>query len=141
MIPYERPIRFEEVDAAGIVFFARFLGYGHEAMEHFFGGLPGGYAHLIMQRRIGLPAVNVTMSFKSPVKYGEVLRIETSTAHLGNRSATLRYRMFRTHDEVLAAEVEHTIVMTNLDQLASCPMPDDVRAIFTEHLEKEASSG
>lgn len=141
MIAYERPIRFEEVDAAGIVFFARFLAYAHEAMENFFGGLPGGYAHLILGRHTGLPAVDVHMSFKSPVKYGETLRIETSTARLGTRSATLRYRMFRKHDDVLAAEVEHTIVMTNLRELVSCDMPDDVRAIFFEHLEKEAGSG
>jgi acyl-CoA thioesterase FadM len=53
----------------------------------------------------------------------------------------VRYRMFRKHDDVLAAEVEHTIVMTNLRELVSCDMPDDVRAIFSEHLEKEAGSG
>jgi len=141
MIPYARPIRFEEVDAAAIVFFARFLGYAHEAMEHFFGGLPGGYAHLILGRRVGLPAVKVNMSFHAPVKFGDVLRIETSTAHVGNRSATLRYRMFRERDGVLSAEVEHTIVTMNLETLASCPMPDDVRAILMEHIEsKEVSS-
>lgn len=140
MIPYVRPIRFEDVDAAAIVFFARFLGYAHEAMEHFFGGLQGGYAHLILQRRVGLPAVKVNMSFHAPVKFGDVLRIETSTAHLGNRSATIRYRMFRERDGVLAAEVEHTIVTTNLDTLTSCAMPDDLRAILTDHFEKEVGS-
>lgn len=141
MISYERPIRFEEVDAAGIVFFGRFLGYAHEAMENFFGGLAGGYANLIVGRHTGFPAVDVHMSFKAPVKFGDTLRIETSTARLGNRSATLRYQMFRKHDGVLAAEVEHTIVMTNLRELVSCDMPDDVRAIFSEHLEKDAGSG
>jgi len=139
MIPYTRSIRFEDVDAAGIVFFARFLGYAHEAMENFFGGLPGGYAHLILERRVGLPAVKVNMSFHAPVKYGDALRIETSTAHLGNRSATLRYRMFRERDGVLSAQVEHTIVTTNLDTITSISMPHDVRSILTEHLEKEAS--
>lgn len=136
MIPYVRPIRFEDVDAASIVFFARFLGFAHEAMEHFFGGLEGGYAHLILVRRVGLPAVKVNMSFHAPARYGDVLRIETSTAHLGNRSATLRYRMFRQHDDVLSAEVEHTVVTTNLETIVSCPMPDDVREILAAHLEK-----
>jgi len=140
MIPYVRPIRFEEVDAAGIVFFARFLGFAHEAMEHFFEGLPSGYPFLILERRVGLPAVKVNMSFHAPAKYGDVLRIETSTAHLGNRSATLRYRMFRERDGVLAAEVEHTIVTTNLEILKSCVMPDDVRAIFAQHLDVEVGS-
>ena len=140
MISYVRPIRFEDVDAAGIVFFARFLGFAHEAMEHFFGGLPSGYAFLILERRVGLPAVKVNMSFHAPAKYGDVLRIDTSTAHLGNRSATLRYRMFRERDGVFAAEVEHTVVTTNLETMTSCVMPEDVRAIFAEHLEKEVGS-
>lgn len=141
MIPYVRPIKFEDVDAAAIVFFARFLGYAHEAMEHFFDGLEGGYARLILHRRVGLPAVKVNMAFHAPVRYGNVLRVETSTAHLGNRSATLRYRMFREHDGVLAAEVEHTIVTTNLETMTSCSMPDDVREIFAAHLEKSADVG
>lgn len=140
MIPYERAIRFEEVDAAGIVFFARFLFYAHDALEHFFSGLPGGYSHLIMQRHTGFPVVDVHVSFKNPVRYGDVLRIETSTMRLGNRSATLRFRMFRKRDDVLAAEIEHTVVMTNLHDLASCDMPDDVRAIFSEHLEPQPGS-
>lgn len=134
MITLVRSIKFEDVDAASIVFFGRFLGFAHEAMEHFFSGLDGGYAHLIVGRRVGLPAVKVGMQFHAPAKYGDVLRIETTTAHLGNRSATLRYRMFRERDGVQVAEVEHTVVTTNLETLSSCPMPDDVRAIFSAHL-------
>jgi len=140
MIPFVRPIKFEDVDAAGIVFFARFLGFAHEAMEQFFATLEGGYPRLILERRVGLPAVKVGMSFHAPARYGDVLRIETSTSRIGNRSATLRYRMLRERDGVLSAEVEHTIVTTNLDVMQSCPMPDDVRAIFTANLDAEAAS-
>jgi 4-hydroxybenzoyl-CoA thioesterase len=138
MIAYVRPVKFEDVDAATIVFFARFLGFAHEAMEHFFGGLEGGYAHLIVSRKIGLPAVKVGLSFHAPARYGDVLRIETTTAHLGKRSATLRYRMFRERDGVLSAEVDHTVVTTNLTTMTSCDMPADVRAIFDEHRIVEA---
>lgn len=134
MIAYIRPIRFEEVDAARIVFFARFLNYAHEAMEHFFASLEGGYSHLITVRETGLPAVAVKMEFQAPVRYGDTLRIETETARLGNRSATLRYRMFRQHDGELAATVEHTVVLTDLLTVKSKAMPEDVRAVFTAHL-------
>jgi 4-hydroxybenzoyl-CoA thioesterase len=134
MIPFERSVRFEEVDAAGIVFFAHFLGYAHEAMEHFFGGLDGGYCRLIVERKIGLPAVKVEMSFVSPVRYGERLRIETTTTRLGTRSATLRYRMVRAASGELCADVEHTVVTTDLACMRSCAMPDDVRAVFAAHL-------
>lgn len=135
MIVYDRPIRFEEVDAAAIVFFARYMVYAHEAMEHFFAPLEGGYAALILQRRIGLPAVRVEVSFSAPLRYGDALRIETSVARLGDRSATLRYRMIRARDGVLCADLQHTVVTTDLTSLTSCPMPDDVRALLAAHVE------
>jgi 4-hydroxybenzoyl-CoA thioesterase len=139
VIVFERPIKFEEVDAANIVFFARFVTYAHEAMEHFFGGLEGGYAALIIARRVGLPAVHVEMSFSVPVRYGDTLRIETSVAHVGRRSATLRYRMIRARDEALSAEITHKVVTTDLAELKSCVMPADVRALLLAHLEHASS--
>ena len=132
---YERAVKFEEVDAANIVFFARFVTYAHEAMEHFFDPLDGGYAGLIMTRRIGLPAVHVEMSFSAPLHYGDGLSIETSVAKVGNRSAVLHYRMVRQRDGALAADVKHTVVTTDLRVLSSCDMPADVRALLEAHLE------
>ncbi len=132
---YERPIRFEEVDAAGIVFFGRFLGYAHEAMETFFSPLDGGYAGLIVARGVGLPAVDVRSRFLSPVRYGDTLSIETHTAKLGNRSAVLFYRMKLAQSGVVAAEVEHTVVTSDLGRMRSVDMPPDVRAVFERHLD------
>jgi len=136
VIRYTRPIRFEEVDAARILFFARFLNFAHEAMEHFFGGLEGGYAKLINVRQVGLPAVDVKMRFFAPVRYGDTLEIDTFTQKLGTRSAVLLYRMRR--GDAVAAEVEHTVVTTDLARMVSVDMPADVRDIFSEHLVKAA---
>jgi len=141
VVIFDRPIKFEEVDAAKIVFFARFLNYAHEAMEDFFAALPnGGYAGLIIDRRVGLPAVHVEMTFSSPARYGDTLRIETSVARLGKRSATLRYRMLDARTGAARAEVQHTVVTTDLDAMRSCDMPDDVRAHLAAHLEAEAKA-
>lgn len=134
MIVYERPVRFEDVDAANIVFFARFLGYAHEAMEHFFADVEGSYVGLITKRRVGLPAVHVDIDFRAPLRYGDVVRIETSCEKLGNKSAVLLYRMFRRADGELSATIRHTVVTTNLDTLTSCPMPADVRRQLEAHL-------
>lgn len=133
MIVYERPVRFEDVDAAGIVFFARFLGYAHEAMERFFDDVEGGYVGLITKRRIGLPAVRVEVDYRAPLRYGDVVRIETSCEKIGNKSAVLLYRLFRAADATLAAEIRHTVVTTSLESLKSCDMPQDVRAQLESH--------
>jgi 4-hydroxybenzoyl-CoA thioesterase len=135
VIVFDRPIKFEEVDAANIVFFARFVTYAHEAMEHFFNAIEGGYAHLILERRVGFPAVHVEITFTAPARYGDVLRIETRVARIGNRSAVLWYRMHHAGTGLLACELRHTVVTTDLRTLKSCDMPDDVRALLAQHLE------
>ncbi len=138
MIVYERAIKFEEVDAAAIVFFARFVNYAHEAMEHFFSTLAGGYAGLIVERRVGFPAVHLDVSFASPVRYGDALRIETRVARLGTRSAVFHYRMLNAANNALVAELQHTVVTSDLRTVTSCDMPADVRALLTQHLDPGA---
>jgi len=138
VIVLERAIKFEEVDAAAIVFFARFVNYAHEAMEHFFSSLAGGYAGLIIERRIGFPAVHLDVSFAAPARYGDALRIETRVARLGNRSVVFHYRMLNAASGALVAELRHTVVTSDLRTVTSCDMPADVRALLTEHLDPGA---
>ena len=83
MLTFSRPVRFEEIDAAGIVFFARYLHICHDAMEAVFAPLPGGYCALITQRRIGFPAVHTDCEFVAPLRYGDVVRVETSVVRAG----------------------------------------------------------
>lgn len=133
MFVYERPVRFEEVDTAGIVFFARFLSYAHEAMEALLGGLDGGYVRLVNERRIGMPAVHVSCDFRSPLRFGDVARIETHVVRIGNKSVAYRYAFFRKQDGVDVATVEHVCAVTNLDAMRAVPVPDDVRGLLEKH--------
>jgi 4-hydroxybenzoyl-CoA thioesterase len=83
---FERAVRFDEVDAALMLYYPRFLGYCHEAMEAMFAELEGGYPRLIKERRLGLPAVHLEVDFKSPLRYGDVVRIELTVEVLGAAS-------------------------------------------------------
>lgn len=138
MVVLERKVRFQDVDPAGIVFFAHFATYAHEAMENFFDQIEGGYADLVMERRVGFPAVKVETQFFTPLRFGDVVRIETSVARLGTRSAVFRYR-FRRGDDTIA-ELLHTVVITDLDRMASRDMPADVRAALFAHRETADAS-
>jgi 4-hydroxybenzoyl-CoA thioesterase len=132
VVVVEHAVRFEEVDAAGLVFFAHLGAWAHEAMVRFFDQLDGGYVRLITERRIGLPAVKLEAEFHAPLRYGDVVAIETSVAKVGNKSAVFVYRMKR-QDGELAAELRHTVVTTDLEAVRSCPMPADVRAALEAH--------
>jgi 4-hydroxybenzoyl-CoA thioesterase len=134
MIVLDRPVRFEDVDAAGIVFFPRYLSYCHDAMERLFDAVPGGYVALITRRRIGFPAVHVESDFAAPLRYGDAARIEASVTALGTTSCKLRYAMSRAGDGVHVATVVHVTVSTNLQTMEKLPHPADVRAALEAHL-------
>lgn len=133
MFVHERAVRFEEVDAAGIVFFGRFLEYCHDAMERFFDGVPGGYVGLITKRRIGFPAVHVEADWRSPLRYGDTMRIEVTVPRVGTSSCTFRYRFTRAGDGAEVATIEHVTVSTALDTMQKLPLPEDCRALLEAH--------
>ncbi len=132
-VEYVRAVRFEEVDAAGIAFFARFFHWCHEAMERFFDGVPGGYVDLITRRRVGFPAVHLEADWKTPLRYGDAAKIETSVTKVGSTSATFRYVLTRVSDGAHVATIEHVTVATDLDTMTKRPLPDDCRALLERH--------
>ena len=131
---YERPVRFEEVDAAQIVFFPRFLSYCHEAMEGLFDGVEGGYVRLVRDRKIGVPAVHVECDFTSPLRYGDVARIEVTVEKIGRTSVSFRYALSRVSDGAAVASILHVCAVCDLTTLKAIPIPGDVRSALANHL-------
>jgi 4-hydroxybenzoyl-CoA thioesterase len=127
-------VRFEDIDAAGIVFFARFLNYAHDAMERLFDELPGGYAALIMKRGVGFPAVHATTDFKAPIRYGDTARITASVKKLGTTSCHFEFSFTRASDGETIATASHVHVCTSLSTMTKLPLPADVRSALEKHL-------
>ena len=133
MFTYTRAVRFEDVDAARIVFFARFFNYCHEAMEAFFGTLAGGYVDLILKRGIGFPVVHLEADFASPLRYGDVFDVHVSVKRVGTKSCTFCYAFSNAGTEIV--NVTQVVVATDLASLISVNLPDDVRALLERHVE------
>jgi len=123
---FRRPVRFAEVDAAGLVFFPRYHEYCHDALEAFFGELPGGYAALFRERDLGVPTVHLETDFKSPLRFGDVARFEMAIARVGRTSVTFHHTIRRESDGVVAATVRHVVVMTRISTLTPIPVPGDI---------------
>jgi 4-hydroxybenzoyl-CoA thioesterase len=135
---HDRPVRFEEIDAAQILFFSRFLNYCHEAMEALLAPLDGGYARLILERRLGLPAVHVDVDFASPLRFGDVARLAVTVRRLGKSSIAFRYVITRAKDGAAVATVNQVCALIDLETMRAVPLPDDVRATLAAHLEPDA---
>ena len=126
---YERLVRFPDVDAAGVVFFARYLEWFHDA---YFAWLaangidptrmfePGGW---------GTPLVHAEADYQASLVPGDRVTISIVAEKIGGSSFTLGYRM-----EGAGAKLHATgrtiHVCVDITTRRPRPIPDELRALL-----------
>jgi len=123
----EFPVRFGEIDQAGVVYYPRFFHIFHMAFEEWFGALGATYADLVVRDNIGFPSVKVETEFLKPLRYGDRARVCLELEEIGRKSITCRYTMYRMPGDVEAARARITTVAIDNDTFKSITIPDEWR--------------
>ena len=132
----EVKVRFADVDHAQIVYYPRFFHYFHIAFEEMFERELGlRYSEVIDGDHVGFPSVRTEADYKSPVRFGDVLRIRLTCVRLGSRSVTLRYRAERAKDGKLCTDARVTTACVDMRTFTSQEIPPRYRELFTRFVE------
>ena len=132
----EVKVRFADVDHARVVYYPRFFHYFHIAFEEMFEQVFGmSYPQVIDGEHVGFPSVRTEAEYRSPVRFGDVLRIRITCVRLGSRSVTLRYRAERVKDGVLCTEAKVTTACVDMRTFTSQAIPEKYRALFSRFIE------
>ena len=93
--PFEHPfrVRFQDVDAAGIVFYARFFDYAHEAYDAFLRSRGIPISEALAAGELIVPLVKADAEYLAPLRYDDAGVIRLSLERLGGASATYRYEI------------------------------------------------
>lgn len=137
---YTFPVRFADVDHAGIVYYPRFFHYFHTAFEEFFRHRLGdrGFVDLLDHRRIGFPAVHSECDYVAALRFGDTARVEMTLDRLGVKSLHFHYRLLKFGDgahpgqDELCARGVVVCVVTNLADFRGLEIPQDLRQLFLE---------
>lgn len=124
------PVRFGDVDHAGIVYYPQYFIYFHEAFEDLFNSSGLSYVRLLDELRLGFPTVHLEADYKAPLRYGDQLVLDLSVSNLGNSSVVLHYVGYREHDGELCLTCDVTSVCVDMKTFKARPIPDDIRALF-----------
>lgn len=107
-----RAIRFQDIDAAGIIFYPRVLEIFHDAFITFM-ALAGAPLHEALQSSDWLaPVRHAEADYFKPLRFGDPVSVEICRAHVAETEITLGYRIVRQEGgEVCAVgQVVHTFV-------------------------------
>lgn len=138
---YSHPVRFADVDHAGIVYYPRFFDYFHQAFEELFRARMGAraYVDLLDKDRIGFPAVKAEAEYRAPLKFGDTAIIVLSISKLGESSITFHYQVSRDTggDATPAVCCEGQVVCAVVDLKAfrAVAVPDRIRKLFADLVE------
>jgi 4-hydroxybenzoyl-CoA thioesterase len=138
---FTTPVRFSDVDHAGIVYYPRFFHFFHLAFEELWRARLGAraYVELIDGERVGFPAVHADCDFRGPLRFGDDAEIELAVARLGATSVTFRYRVHRAAgaggERALAADGKVVCAVTDLARMVAVPIPPRVRELLSDLVE------
>jgi len=130
------PVRFEDCDGAGIVFYPRLVLLVNRIIEDWFAdGLGVDFRVLHEERRLAIPTVDLHLRFVAASRLGDRLDVALEVKRLGSRSFTLGIAA-RCGDE---PRFSADSVLVCADQVEagvkSRTLPDDLRAGMERFLE------
>lgn len=133
------PVRFEHVDAAGIVFYPRYIEMLNRVIEEWFGmALQCNFSRLHFERRLGIPTAHLDVSFIKPSRLDDTLRFNLHLKEMRNSAFIVEHAV--DHGSERRLHVVHSLVFVSLDDLKPVRIPDDFRERMRHYLIPEHSS-
>ena len=127
---YARTIRFSDTDAAGIVFFARYLAICHEAYEEALAVAGVPLATFFSDHGVIVPIGKSECSYLRPLACGDKVRVEVTPRRLSENSFALEFAVWKLpapnsavgEKRAAAARTEHVCISsTNRERQALPP--------------------
>lgn len=123
------PVRFADCDPAGIGYFPRLLALVDAAIEDWTEATLGQTRRTLhVDRRIGLPTVQLETGFLSAVQLGDALRLEVAVQQLGTSSLTLH--VTGSVGDRLCLDARLVQVLTDLETMRPLPWPSAWRTMI-----------
>lgn len=134
LTPYtcEFPIRFNDIDAAGIVYFPRLLHFCHCALEDFVTDRSARSYRRYVQDGLVFPVVRAEAGFFRRVHYLDRLQVEVACEEIRVHAFRMRYTLSVTAGEgggvpQLSARVVIAQAVTTRDDFVKREVPPDLK--------------
>lgn len=124
-------VPFQDIDAAGIVFFARVFDYFHNAfVAHLRACGINMATEMVKEDSVG-PLVHVEADYKSPMRFGDDVCVDILSAEVKETSFTLHYQIVsQTSPQCLFCTGKLVHVTIDRRTWKPCPVPISLRAAY-----------
>jgi YbgC/YbaW family acyl-CoA thioester hydrolase len=131
----EEYVRWEDIDAAGIINYQAYLRFFALAEAELLRSAGLTYKFLFESLGIWLPRARVECDFFRPVKLDELLVVEAYFSRIGRTSIHLDFEVRRKSEAGVVASGRYVLVCVRQREFDPVPVPEEIRkrlAPFTE---------
>ena len=119
-------VRYGECDAQKVVFNARYADYVDLSTTEFLRAL--GFGEALINGTLDYQLVKLTIEWKAPARFDQVLELTCYAKHLGNTSFTVATEFRIAGEEPIIVTAETVNVLVEAHTLRKIPLPADLRA-------------
>lgn len=123
---YSRTVHFPDTDAAGVVFFARYLSICHEAYEEALAAAGVPLATFFSDHGVVVPVAKSEATYLRPLQCGDKLRIDLAPSQLTENSYAIDYVIWKLGTAEKRAAVirtEHVCISSGTRERLPLPPP------------------
>jgi len=129
-------VRWEDIDAAGIINYQAYLRFFGLAEVELFRSCGLSYKTLMDEMELWLPRVHVQCDFFHPVTLDELLVVDAFFGRIGKSSIDLQFEVRRAQQpETIVAKGQYILVCVRRGQFQAVPVPDAVREKLAPYVE------
>lgn len=122
---YQRTIHFADTDAAGVVYFARYLSICHEAYEEALATAGIELATFFADHAVILPVSRSEASYLRPLACGDRIRVELTPVRASEHGFSIDYIVMKTvgagEKRAALARTEHVCITRATRERAALP--------------------
>lgn len=123
-------VRYSEVDWQRHMYNAAYLVYLDVAMTEYLRNLGWGYAELVEKEGFDPVLAKVTMEFKAPAYFDEILEVYVRVAEIGRTSFTMAFEIYKEKSDQVVLTAQIVYVNYETASRTPRPVPDRVRQAF-----------
>ena len=135
----EEYVRWEDIDAAGIINYQAYLRFFALAEAELLRSAGLTYRYLFETLGIWLPRVRVECSFFRPVKLDELLAVEAYFSRIGRTSVHLDFEVRRKSKPEVVASGRYVLVCVRQKDFGKVPVPADIRERLAPFVEESST--
>ncbi len=130
-------VRWEDIDAAGIINYQAYLRFFGLAEVELFRSCGLSYRRLFDELGIWLPRVHVECDFFHPVTLDELLVVEAYFGKIGASSIHLNFEVRRSgQPDVVVATGKYILVSVKKGEFKPAPVPEELRRALATYVEE-----